>query len=138
VLVAAATLVAPETSASLESVGAVSQALSPVLPPITGRLVFSVGVLGASMVTAVVLSLVLAWGVGEVAGYRRSLEYRPFEAARFYVWSVAHRDAARRRRVDHHDVVDRWFAWFGGDGGVLCHQGWAAALHQGGHGRKRS
>ena len=29
-------------------------------------------------------SLALAWGVGEVAGYRRSLEYRPFEAKWFY------------------------------------------------------
>ena len=31
-----------------------------------------------------VSSLALAWGVGEVAGYRRSLEYRPFEAGWFY------------------------------------------------------
>jgi Mn2+/Fe2+ NRAMP family transporter len=49
-----------------------------------GRLVFSAGVLGASLVAAIVSSLALAWGVGEVAGYRRSLEFRPFEAKWFY------------------------------------------------------
>ncbi|MGH8324221.1 MAG: efflux RND transporter periplasmic adaptor subunit, partial [Steroidobacteraceae bacterium] len=49
-----------------------------------GRLVFSAGVLGASLVAAIVSSLALAWGTGEVAGYRRSLECRPFEARWFY------------------------------------------------------
>lgn len=49
-----------------------------------GRLVFSLGVLGASLVAAIVCSLALAWGVGEVAGYKRSLEYHPFEARWFY------------------------------------------------------
>ena len=36
------------------------------------------------MVAAIVASLALAWGLGEVAGYRRSLEYHPFEARWFY------------------------------------------------------
>jgi Mn2+/Fe2+ NRAMP family transporter len=36
------------------------------------------------MVAAIVVSLAFAWGLGEVAGYRRSLEYRPFEARWFY------------------------------------------------------
>ena len=58
--------------------------LSPLLGARAGRLVFSVGVLGASMVAAIVSSLALTWGVGEVAGYRRSLECRPFEAKWFY------------------------------------------------------
>jgi Mn2+/Fe2+ NRAMP family transporter len=47
-------------------------------------MVFSAGVLGASLVAAIVSSLALAWGVGEVAGYRRSLENHPFEAKWFY------------------------------------------------------
>ena len=70
--------------AGLSSVGEISGALSPLLGENFGRLVFSVGVLGASMVAAIVCSLALAWGVGEVAGYRRSLEYRPFAAKWFY------------------------------------------------------
>jgi Mn2+/Fe2+ NRAMP family transporter len=81
---AAATLASGDTAASLSSVGEISNALSPVLGEGVGRLVFSVGVLGASLVAAIVSSLALAWGAGEVTGYRRSLEYRPFEAGWFY------------------------------------------------------
>jgi len=36
------------------------------------------------MVAAIVCSLSLAWGLGEVAGYRRSLEDRPASAPWFY------------------------------------------------------
>jgi Mn2+/Fe2+ NRAMP family transporter len=81
---AAATLASGGASAGLSSVGEISGALSPLLGENFGRLVFSVGVLGASMVAAIVCSLALAWGVGEVAGYRRSLEHNPFEAKWFY------------------------------------------------------
>jgi NRAMP (natural resistance-associated macrophage protein)-like metal ion transporter len=82
---AAATLASSEEPSSLTSVGQISYALSPVLGQRMGRIVFAIGILGGSMVAAIVSSLALAWGVGEVAGYRRSLEYRPFEAAWFYV-----------------------------------------------------
>jgi Mn2+/Fe2+ NRAMP family transporter len=81
---AAATLGAGGASAGLDSVGEISAALSPLLGENFGRLVFSAGVLGASMVAAIVCSLALAWGVGEVAGYRRSLEFHPFAAKWFY------------------------------------------------------
>ncbi len=81
---AAATLYTGGGSAGLGSVGEISAALTPLLGESVGRLVFSAGVLGASMVAAIVCSLALAWGVGEVAGYRRSLENRPFEAKWFY------------------------------------------------------
>jgi Mn2+/Fe2+ NRAMP family transporter len=83
VLVAAAATLA-SGGAGLSSVGEISGALSPLLGENFGRLVFSVGVLGASMVAAIVCSLALAWGVGEIAGYRRSLERRPFAAKWFY------------------------------------------------------
>jgi Mn2+/Fe2+ NRAMP family transporter len=85
VLVAAAAAFADGgTSSSLSTVGEISGALTPVLGEGAGRIVFSAGVLGASLVAAIVSSLALAWGVGEVAGYRRSLEYRPFDAGWFY------------------------------------------------------
>src|SRR5208282_6891246 len=71
-------------TASLSSVGEISGALTPVLGETAGRVVFGAGVLGASMVAAIVSSLALAWGIGEVAGYRRSLEYHPFAAKWFY------------------------------------------------------
>ena len=44
---------------------------------------------GAAMVATVVVCLTAAWGVGEVAGYKRSLEDHPLEAPWFYgIFSV--------------------------------------------------
>ncbi len=80
----AATIGARNPQASLTSVGEMSQALTPFMGEGAGKLVFSLGVLGAGLVAAIVASLALAWGVGEVAGYRRSLELRPFQAKWFY------------------------------------------------------
>ena len=80
----AATIGAHNPNASLTTVGEMSQALTPFLGQGAGRVVFSLGVLGAGLVAAIVASLALAWGVGEVAGYRRSLELRPLQARWFY------------------------------------------------------
>lgn len=84
VLVAAAATLGFADAKSLTSVGEISYALSPILGERTGRLVFSVGVLGASLVAAIVSSLAFAWGAGEIAGYRHTLEFRPFEVRWFY------------------------------------------------------
>ena len=84
VLVAVAAAFAHRAPSSLGTVGEISTALTPTLGEAVGRIVFSAGVLGASLVAAIVSSLALAWGVGEVAGYRRSLEHRPFDAGWFY------------------------------------------------------
>ncbi|MGH7012279.1 MAG: NRAMP family divalent metal transporter, partial [Caulobacteraceae bacterium] len=83
-IAAAATLTAHHAGASLSSVGDLSSALTPWLGEKWGRLVFGLGVVGAGMVAAIVSSLALAWGLGEVTGYRRSLEHHPFEAKWFY------------------------------------------------------
>ena len=80
----AATIGVRHPDASLSSVGDMAQALTPFLGTTMGNLVFGAGVLGAGMVAAIVCSLAFAWGLGEVTGYRRSLEYRPFEARWFY------------------------------------------------------
>ena len=69
---------------ALNTVGDMAAALTPLLGAATGKLVFSLGVLGAGMVAAIVASLALAWGVGEVAGYKRSLELPPRRAYWFY------------------------------------------------------
>ncbi len=81
---AAATIGANDPKASLTTVGEISQALTPWLGHDIGRLVFGLGVLGAGLVAALVASLALAWGLGEVAGYRRSLELHPLQARWFY------------------------------------------------------
>ncbi len=80
----AATIGKGDPTASLSSVGEMSQALTPFLGTAVGNLVFGLGVLGAGMVAAIVVSLAFAWGLGEVAGYRRSLELHPLEARWFY------------------------------------------------------
>jgi Mn2+/Fe2+ NRAMP family transporter len=82
---AAATIGTANAQTSLQSVGDLSHALTPFLGPQAGRLVFAAGVLGAGLVAAIVVSLAFAWGLGEVAGYRRSLEHHPFEARWFYL-----------------------------------------------------
>jgi Mn2+/Fe2+ NRAMP family transporter len=93
VLVAcAATIGRDRPGAALTSVGEISQALTPFLGEGFGRLVFGVGVLGAAFVAAIVSSQALAWGIGEVSGYRHRLEHRPLRVRWFaglYVAAIA-------------------------------------------------
>jgi NRAMP (natural resistance-associated macrophage protein)-like metal ion transporter len=80
----AATIGRTSPNATLSTVGEMSQALTPFLGSAVGSAVYGAGVLGAGMVAAIVASLAFAWGLGEVTGYRRSLEYRPLQARWFY------------------------------------------------------
>ena len=80
----AATIGAKSPNATLNTVGDMSQALTPFLGTAVGDAVFGAGVLGAGMVAAIVVSLAFAWGLGEVSGYRHSLEHHPLEARWFY------------------------------------------------------
>jgi Mn2+/Fe2+ NRAMP family transporter len=90
VLVAAAAVLAGHGHDHLDTVGDLSAALTRYLGEGAGRLVFSAGILGAGLVAAIVTSLALAWGLGEVTGYKHSLEYRPMEAGWFYgVYALA-------------------------------------------------
>ena len=83
-LVACAAVIGRDQDVTLNTVGDMAAALTPLLGAATGKLVFSLGVLGAGMVAAIVASLALAWGIGEVAGYQRSLELPPRRAYWFY------------------------------------------------------
>ncbi len=69
---------------SLNTVQQIATALTPILGSAWGRVVFSLGMLGAALVATIVVSLTAAWGLGEVTGYKRSLAHRPFEAPWFY------------------------------------------------------
>jgi Mn2+/Fe2+ NRAMP family transporter len=85
VLIAAAAAFAYSAQpSSLSSVGEISRALTPALGVAAGKIIFGAGVLGASLVAAIVASLALAWGVGEIAGLKRTLETKPFAAGWFY------------------------------------------------------
>jgi Mn2+/Fe2+ NRAMP family transporter len=93
VLVAcAATIGRDRPGATLTDVGQISQALTPFLGERFGRLVFGVGVLGAAFVAAIVSSQAMAWGIGEVSGYRHVLEHEPLRVRWFtglYVTVIA-------------------------------------------------
>jgi NRAMP (natural resistance-associated macrophage protein)-like metal ion transporter len=84
-----ATLYHVGTNASLGDVQSIAHAIIPFLGDTVGRLVFAAGMTGAAVVATIVVCLTAAWGVGEVAGYKRSLENHPREAPWFYgVFSV--------------------------------------------------
>jgi Mn2+/Fe2+ NRAMP family transporter len=90
VLFAAATTFGPHGfHGELQTVGDISVAMKPLLGASLGPLVFSVGVLGASMVAGVVCSLAMAWGIGELCGLRRSLEYEPRRLRWFFIIYLA-------------------------------------------------
>lgn len=76
VLVAVATLLKQNASGggSLDSVGQISETLTPFLGETTGRLVFGAGVVGASMAAAIVSALACVWCLGEIFGQRHSFE----------------------------------------------------------------
>jgi NRAMP (natural resistance-associated macrophage protein)-like metal ion transporter len=81
---AAATIGHRHPKGSLDTIGEVTQAIAPVLGERLGRAVFGIGVLGAGLVAAIVVSLAVAWGVGEATGCKHSLELGFSEAPWFY------------------------------------------------------
>ena len=84
VLIACAATIGRENpGASLTSVGDMAQALTPPWVPRWATGIWPRRV-GAGMVAAIVASLAFAWGLGEVTGYRRSLELHPLKARWFY------------------------------------------------------
>jgi Mn2+/Fe2+ NRAMP family transporter len=84
-----ATIHRANPNASLSDVQSIAHAIIPFLGDTVGRLVFAAGMSGAALVATVVVCLTAAWGVGEVAGYKRSLAHHPREAPWFYgIFSV--------------------------------------------------
>ena len=84
VIATAATIGRANPNAPLNTVQQISEALTPFLGSDLGRAVFALGMSGAALVATIVVSLTAAWGVGEVAGYRRSLADHPLDAPWFY------------------------------------------------------
>lgn len=79
-----AVLSAGGAATRLDNVPQIAEALTPSLGYSVGRIVFAMGLAGAALVATVVVCLTAAWGLGEVAGYKRSLEHGPKEAPWFY------------------------------------------------------
>jgi Mn2+/Fe2+ NRAMP family transporter len=85
VTVAATLWARQEKGVGLQTVQDISNAITPYLGTFVGKVLFSLGMVGAALIAAIVTSLTAAWGIGEVTGYRRSLENRASEAPWFYV-----------------------------------------------------
>ncbi len=83
-VIAATTIGKTNPNVPLNTVIEISDALTPILGVTTGRILFALGMAGAALVAIIVVSLTAAWGVGEVLGFRRSLEDHPLEAPWFY------------------------------------------------------
>ena len=84
----AATLGKINSGAPLNTVSQISQALTPFLGNSVGKILFAIGMTGAAMVAAIVVSLTAAWGLGEVTGFKHSLEHHPKDAPWFYTTYV--------------------------------------------------
>jgi Mn2+/Fe2+ NRAMP family transporter len=85
----AATIGRARPDLPLNDVPQIGRALISFLGDQVGRVVFAAGMAGAALVATIVVCLTAAWGIGEVAGYKRSLEHHPREAPWFYgIFSV--------------------------------------------------
>lgn len=82
----AATIGKTNPNASLNTVEQISHAITPFFGKQIGEMIFAIGMLGASMVAAIVVSLTAVWSIGEVLGYKRSLQNNPKEAPLFYIF----------------------------------------------------
>ncbi|MDR3375157.1 MAG: divalent metal cation transporter [Ancalomicrobiaceae bacterium] len=71
-LAAAAAVARGRAPGPLTEIGQISQFLEPVLGPTFGRLVFGLGVIGASLAAAIVASLAAIWGLGELVSGREA------------------------------------------------------------------
>lgn len=80
----AATIGKKNPGASLDTVHQISDALIPFLGTVAGKILFAIGMTGAALIATIVVSLTAAWALGEITGFKHSLEYRPKEAPWFY------------------------------------------------------
>jgi len=83
-IASAATIGKSNANASLDTVQQISEAITPFLGEQIGRLMFGMGIVGAALVAAIVVTLTAARALGEVVGYKHSLEHSPKEAPWFY------------------------------------------------------
>ncbi len=80
----AATIGIRNPAVPLNAIQQIAHAFLPYLGYSGGRVVGSLGIIGAGMIAAIVASLAGAWGCGEVMGFKHSLEHHPLEAPWFY------------------------------------------------------
>ncbi|HEX3016201.1 MAG TPA: divalent metal cation transporter, partial [Desulfobacteria bacterium] len=72
-IVTATTIGRTHPNTSLENIQQIASALTPFLGTIGGKVLFAMGVTGAALIAAIVVSLATSWAFGEVVGFRSSL-----------------------------------------------------------------
>ncbi|MFA6232531.1 MAG: divalent metal cation transporter [Rhodanobacter sp.] len=86
VLVAtAATIGRRATGQSLDTVQQIANAVTPFLGQFSGTMMFALGMIGASLVATIVVTLTAARALGEIVGFKHQLAQSPREAPWFYV-----------------------------------------------------
>jgi Mn2+/Fe2+ NRAMP family transporter len=85
VVAVAATIGRSGHAAALQSIPEISRALEPFLGFAGAKLAFGLGILGASLVAAIVVSVAAAFGIGEAFGCPHSLNSQVGEASHFYL-----------------------------------------------------
>lgn len=82
---AAATVGRSQPGTALNSVGDIADALTPFLGRAAAVTLFGLGLVGAAVVAAIVVTCAGAWGIAEVLGWRHSLNESPRQARAFYL-----------------------------------------------------
>lgn len=91
VVVVAATIGRTNPGQSLNDVQQIARALTPFLGQTGGKVIFGLGMIGASFIAALVVSIAGAWGMGEAFGFNHSLNHKISEAKWFYlIYTLAH------------------------------------------------
>jgi Mn2+/Fe2+ NRAMP family transporter len=88
VVASAATLGVTNRGHALNNIGDIATALTPFLGHRDAVIFFGLGIVGASVVAALVVTLAGAWGISEVLGWRHSLNDSPARAVGFYSLAV--------------------------------------------------
>ena len=88
IITVAATIGKVNPNASLNTIQEISNAITPFLGQTAGRIVFGVGISGAALVAAIVVSLAASWGFGELFDKPCSLNNKWSEAPLFYTFYV--------------------------------------------------
>jgi Mn2+/Fe2+ NRAMP family transporter len=83
-IAAAATLGKAGGDPKLDTVEEIAAAITPFLGPVGGKLLFALGMFGASLVAAIVVTLTAARTLAEVIGAKHSLAHEVREAPWFY------------------------------------------------------
>jgi Mn2+/Fe2+ NRAMP family transporter len=89
VVATGATIGAVGRGRALSGIGEIAASLTPFLGRGRAIVLFGLGLVGAGLVAALVVTLAGAWGISEVLGWKHSLNDSPARAAGFYGLAIA-------------------------------------------------